>query len=1474
MAASYGPLGQTDDHHDDTQDENMSQSPFHAQSASPLSTTTSTSMTSPSSSAYLTLADQTFTPLSMGSSDYYQSEHADDDDDNDRDACIGRARGKAAGDPEQNSFLRTAGTAAGAGAGGARGLAQIQAPSAPPARRGPTIVSSMIQSFEALRTATTPAGYDLISATKNTGPGLRNNHNYGLISPPATLSPSPSLSPSPTTRQAPQSFSRVLNTNSTARDLVPNTLPALSIPPPPSSVVDLALSSVSADTTVTRPTPKGLTPRTASPSPTHPLPLIFRTASNGSVTINHPTPDIGKRSRSGAYLGNIAALEATAERLVSHTSSIEDAIREEHDELKRTDSRRSSILSRYLSGSDSVSVQGQPRSAVASRQNSILGTNSAARLGGYSPGGYIMSPHTSISGASARLRSASKASSYSPIAGNMDDAAYSEDALFMTRHGPGKSSVRTVASVHSLAQIAELDQPSALTKEAFEEADRAAAAGEDPEDDDTIWASAHQHIEEQFADAFEDVDMGTPQTEVLQPMLSQQFVDEPLRSPRLQLHQPDDYPQYREHLGVQYDDRPTTSGTGATYDQAQRAFGDFDGVHCDPYVDDFPPPQQRQEQAPEFPPEPRRASRLAPPRPKSYFDPSTGQQMLYYPAPVPAMLNLPPKLSKKPKGEAAARNVRRSQVLSAMPQAMPPPPPREPRVWLPDPVEGLHGSRDNLPFMTGLLEEDVGSPAPLSTTDSAPRPPLLPDVGGIDDPSGHARQASETSTIHAPQPPSQPQQPEQQKQQREIRRPQRLTEAEKRKTRATMFDELPPQLRASAFFDLPSTTPKIEVKDGSAMATLDSILDASASAPVSAFTDHAFAGKLGKEVYGVEKKKKKAKKDAAAAAADEEKDNGGKRRTVLVRKSSSDLLVPPKGPKKRASQLSLLGRLRGGHDDDLDIDEGRTTIGLVGGEVGNRRVSDNGSPDTDDQGPISPNQLAPDSDEESEESEPADEESENDEDDEDQEEEDLYQGPPTTLLAELQLRKQQNKLRTRPKLNANGLHTTLLELDTVAEMERKMRKGKQINLAWQDPNTNPDHVDDLDDDDVPLGMLYVAKAAGNRPSTMDISAIMNEVNRPLGLMERRELEDNEPLSARRARLQGRDGGLAPMSLTMMQKRMTQLSLAPAANGLGLGLGGSRSMSRLTLPLQQQNQSVMMVGASALGSVRGAGEEDEFEGETLAQRKARLTGQEDPLPRARPVSRTFSAELLSQFGPEEEEAKGDDNDKGKGKTEDNVPEEEETLGQRRRRLQAEREAREREMNAGGGLAPPMMIPGNRNTMLSTGTGSVMNFDGLGQQQQRLSHRLSMSDMLAAHPIDTPQGVVDPRTQERMRREAEAERVAREKDAKMAALRAQMPATMERTSTGARNGGYMGGVFNDGSGGIQQQQQHNRMSMAPTIVPVGGGHNNGTGGIMMPAAVGGMPYGAGVYGNGAAGMQPMTQQGQPVDMVERWRQSVMP
>ncbi|KAL2146831.1 hypothetical protein VTI28DRAFT_2312 [Corynascus sepedonium] len=1459
--------------------------PDPTSSLSPVSHATSATMASPASPfsssssplPFVTLADQASTPLSLDTSDMPSPGLVEGGK-----SPVASETGRLLSTSKSMEALRRTGNLS-------RSSSSNSTVPAASTAAGSNIVSAMVESFEALhkKNSNSNLGYELLR-TKSAG-----QRPQGPV-PHPTISPSPSVSRSPS--PSPAKYESALEAHSTGENLgaadqkkhitdqdakgaAPQTAAAPPVPVslaptsnaaqahdasslPASSTSVSSPSTIIADAALIRPIPSTGQPSRRNRANSNPIGQpIVRTSSNASVSLSHPAPDPNKLSQAGNYLGNIAALEATAERL-SMTSSIEDAIREEHNELKRSESRRSSILrARAASTSDNGSVHGQSQLSVASRQNSILGINNAARSGGYSPGGFIMSPHHSMSATSGRLRSGSKASSTgvpshipenADIAGGLADVDHPQEFRFLPRHGPGKASTRSVASKLSLAQIAELEQPTALTKEAFDEADRAAANGDNPDVEDAIRSSAYQIIEAEFARSGDES------------MLGHDAHGEP--NPRLQLHQPD---QYQPYGGAPRpdNDRPTTSGSGTTYEQAQAAFGDFDGVHCDPDVNDFATQSELGHR------EPLRPQGVTARPPTTYIDPATGQQMLYYPAPVPAMLNLPPKLSKKPKGPA--RDIRRSQIVSAMPKAA-----RESRFYLPDPTAGLRRSNDGASFMGSLLGEGVENPD------------LNPQASGLEeqrpDYLAHARHPSEASTIHPPL------------EQREIRRPQRLADADNRKSRPVTVDGMPPHLRASAFFDLPSEVPKIEVKDGSAMSTLDNLLDASAAAPVSAFTDHVFAGKLGAEVYGPAKKRK-VKKTAPAPDSVPVSDEKAKRKTLVKRNSSGNLLehgaddkpkrktlvkrnssanlLDPNSEKKRASRFSLFGTKAA--DDDTDDDD-RSKSGARSDHEDTRY------------GSASPNQLAPDEDEETE--------------TESEEEAPVYQGPPTTLLAELQLRKQQDKQRTRPLTNVDGMRSTLLELNAVAEVERKARHGKRVTLAWEDPAAVP-RQEEEDDEDVPLGMLFAAKAAapgGANRSTMDVSALMSEVHRPLGLMERREMEENEPLSRRRDRLQGKVTEQLPTSLTALQKRISHM---PGTPGSGL-----RSQSRLNLPLPQSggSRSGSMLGSrpgSAAGNL-GNESEPEIEGETLAARKARLAA-ENPLPRARPVSGAFSAELLREFGPDEEaeeEAKKKADRPAHSRTTSrdtdasgtSVPEEEETLGQRRRRLQREREAREREMafSTLNRAATPLGLHHNTTSTIRPVTGSGVT--SVATPSARPSTGLS-------HVLNTVGGgrpammTMDPREQERLRREAEAAHHQRETEAKMAALRAQMPMNLAAPAVGAHAGGFMGGRFNDGvGGGVPQsamgyggaglQQQRTSTLLGAQGIGMGMGMPMGMG-IGQGMMYGGSTPNLGVYPNGVAASMsvnalplpgvtpaygmPMGAGGQGhMDMVERWRQSVMP
>ncbi|KAM0413922.1 hypothetical protein ACHAPD_007164 [Fusarium lateritium] len=1074
---------------------------------------------------------------------------------------------------------------------------------------------------------------------------------------------------------------------------------------PPSNNTSLSsrLSGIKLDTSFIRPTPRPIV-RTAPDSP--------------SLNIKHPTPDITSQARSGAYVGNIAQLEATAERL-SMTSSIDDAIRDLHTELKRSDSRRSSILAASLKASGSIDDYNAPGSAVEqlrrhpSIASSIVSTNNAARHGGYSPAGYVLSPNHSFTG---RLRSGSKNS-----AGRPD---FDLDSV-LSRHGPGKASVRSVRSTKvSLAEISE-SEPIALTQDVLDMADKTPA--KNPEGDSLL--------PEELRDA------NMPATDVFQNMMGD-----------------DDFMENNQHshagakTGHQASrdpQRPGSSHSDTTFQQCQDAFGDFDGVHWVPDQDDpYAPPDGVEPQS-------QAAHRPAPrpdTRPQSYMDPESGQQMLYYPARVPAMLNLPPKLSNKPK--ANERNKRRSQVMSAMldggrkSQVLDAPVPERDTTrdsWLPDPLAGHRASF--IALTSDELRELGQQPDPARSLHSDQ------DVAPVVQPEATADSSVET-----------------------LRRPQKLSRKNQDERKSRMSN-LPPQLRASAFFDLPDNTqPDIEVKDGSAMATLESILDASANAPVSAFTDHERAGRLGKEVYGKEKKRTSV---AASTALQPEPDK------KHARKRSSFLWLG-----KRHSHVS---------DDNKDNKDQKAQsesgLGPVNAETNAgendglaRSVNDLGDVHSDD------------------EQQAAKEEAE------DVTEEEDYHGPPTTLLAELQLRKQQQKERTQRTFGPGGMHATLLEMDAVAETQKKSRNTKRINLAWEEGGQVQLVDEDSDDEDIPLAVI-AARNQGAK-NVMDL-------NRPIGLMERREIEENEPLSHRRARLHGQD----PRSMVITNR--------PSMNNLSANYLPTTPHS--VAPHSVQNASTEP--------------DDEFEGETLADRKKRLAAKEEAenlLPKARPVSSAFSVELLNQFEDPEEKKKKEEESKPKSG-------EEETLGQRRRRLQAEREAREREMsfnqlNASSEEAP-VPIPGVN-----------------GQMHQ-------MSSVLSAHPKRSVNEAMAER--ERLERER---RMVREGDVRMAAYRSQMPQT-QGVAGNAHSGGYRGGTFNNGLGGQNSQAAmsspalHTQLLNQPALNHRKSAVFNTYGAPIQPG-----PYGAGgmsVYGGNMLqpGMQ-MPGQAGPTNRIEQWRQGVLP
>ncbi|PYH46009.1 uncharacterized protein BP01DRAFT_356184 [Aspergillus saccharolyticus JOP 1030-1] len=505
--------------------------------------------------------------------------------------------------------------------------------------------------------------------------------------------------------------------------------------------------------------------------------------------------------------------------------------------------------------------------------------------------------------------------------------------------------------------------------------------------------------------------------------------------------------EHYNHLLAEELERPCTAASTDTYQQARVLFTDFDGVHYVPSEKDLV----------------RRVSLNRPPlasRSETYKEPQAGEDMVYYPAPVPMMLNLPPRLSRKP---GAEREKRRTQLLGSIPTE----------------------NRKSAPWMS---QQDTDGNAPL-------------------------RRDKEVAA-------------------------------------------LPPQLRASVFFEQPSIPLNLELTQASAVATLDSILDASTHAPVSAFTDHPIAGASGHA--------KLTRKPSAGGLLDLSKKRASRSTLGFDRRlSDPELEQRPVTSDRFYKQTEA---------EAADIHEGTL---LREDEYGAPGGADMVHGEEDLPNPIEP--------------------------------EVEFTGPPNTLMAELEMRKNELKQRQKAVAGPFGLQSTLLQMDAVAQKQSEHRRQRPVTLAWE--STDAHKVDEGDDDDVPLGMLFPEKA----PATDEA--------RPLGLMEKRAMEESEPLSRRRARLRGE-----PQPHTLERRTNT--------------------MYAATVP-----------------DVVAAAEDSGDEEETLAQRLQRLKSK-DQAP-STVADSEFASEILAEINNV-----GADGEKGKA---DEIPPEDETLAQRRARLQREAEA---------------------------------------------------------------------------------------------------------------------------------------------------------------------------------------------------------
>lgn len=821
----------------------------------------------------------------------------------------------------------------------------------------------------------------------------------------------------------------------------------------------------------------------------------LRTVSrDGSGPMQCPTPDL--QSLQGAYLNNIERLEQSAERL-SSGSDIGLEIKKMRDEQKRSDSRRSSILH-----SPAVERTGSP---ILHRQlsygygshasHSILGTNTVARSGGFSPAAYFASPRSSVKSGSWSHQSSIR----------------------------GKSEPRLTHVAEPEQEGKPLDSPMST---------RFTPAIPAPEPIDKV-------LRVRNSGAYNLDDVAIPHSESPEPDTSNPILDL------------DDTTQ---------EPRPSTD----TARQADGLFSDFDGVHTTAPTVEAPPQDEHS----------RRSStgHLLGGRPKSVLDPMPEEGMVYYPAPVPMMLNLPERLSKMP--VPVQRDKRRSEMLGDSTTDA-----RKSAIWLPE-------SRETSEEHQSIHEAD--------------RPPIA---------------------------------------------------AEKHRSTA----KLPPQLRASMFFDYPAAGQEVEVKGESAVATLDSILDASAFAPVSAFTDHPIVGQAGANIYA--------------------------RAPIPPRRN------PPSDPRNRNSTATLLTKRSSKADMLQDDGTKRNSLMSIGNYFGRRKSSGHQLEDL-----VQDQDNAPDALNEAKTplrgsiEAPLDDRDEfiaNQEDlEEAREEEDLdranAQEQPTTLLAELQMRKAQQKLRNRQAATAfpDGMHSTLLQLDAVAQVEKQTRQKKHTKLAWEEPNELQAGQRSEDDEDVPLGMLY----AGNRANER-----RHEDNQPLGLIARRQYEDNEPLSFRRARLRGEEPSIRTSSFALQNP-------------------------------QDGPKPTELIDEDA----------DDHPGETLAERIRRIRATQIPNSQTRPMSGDFASEVMSVFGvpspneqlPHQPAVQAASSTRNPSKTPDHLAEE--TLGQRRRRLQSEAAA---SRNLSHGSNTSHNTPQKPNTSIAT-----MHIRPAGLPQ---SH--SMADILSAHPL---------------------------------------------------------------------------------------------------------------------------------------------
>lgn len=1005
-------------------------------------------------------------------------------------------------------------------------------------------------------------------------------------------------------------------------------------------------------------------------------PITRRTSAATSVRsiptpLRHPTPDL--QSLQGAYLRNIEKLERSAEEMSQAGSDIGEEIRRLSRQSSIQSSKNGDINVVRPSVLERMSSNRSSRSGSYSRN--IVDLNGHARWGGYSPNGFVTSPVGSVSGSWSHA-------SVSRVASNSRSSRLAQVSEPMMEGKPLDSPLRASFPVHEDEESEQNDNDHTLHAR------------------DVSQSSFSRHYDEiagQIEGALQHVPPSPPKdrSEVYREQALQQL----------------------EVGGSGASTPPERPRSSDTYREAQEAFHDFDGVHFSPDTEEFVEVDENGNEI-------RRvsarsvsgalsfdaASMLRTPRaqPKPQGAPPPPEDMVYYPAPVPRILNLPKRLSQLP--AAAVQSKRRTQMLSQLP-----PEARAAGPWLND--------------------------------------------DDLDETAAHRR---ESSALHS-----------------------RRTGSSGSGPRAFLNERMsvanmPAQLRADMYFEHPSIQQNVQIQGESAVATLDSILAASATAPVRAFTDHPYAGDVRKSVYSLEKT---ARRSTATIATQSTPDKKNKRRSTsisgILKRASTDEITTTL--KKRNSRASILGDFNEGGNklrkrssrlslgDELDqdlrsegripadeIDEPEFRSGLIAGAQ-NATIHDGANRVS-----FAPTVMS--SGYRLDDAEQIEQDLKDELEEEDVEEEEPVFVQPSTLLAELQVRKAQQKSRNKTAATAfpRGMHSTLLELDAVEEINKRKRKNQRIALAWEDPHQRALEEDlDRGDEDVPLAMLYPAKNGATTRRVGD----GKDFDRPLGLMEKRDMEDNEPLSSRMNRLRG--GRPRPNNLPEAEQEAVE----------------------------------------AQGEV-----EDEEEGETLAQRMRRMKTKDAldgaivdvaPKPGSRPVS-TFSADVMAQLGGPE----GTGDDKGdvtpapqNAAGASSTPDPEETLGQRRARLQREREAAGQQRNvsdpATAAARPPMMRS-------ATSLANLLASNPAGMRMAAKNHEPASGSLLANN------ATMEARQKTQLKNtNLRSSSYILEKP--LVDSRAQNNAQLngngllaQQHNSRAPTGGFAAGTYNNGMGGVQLQQ----------------------------------------------------------------------